>query len=88
MSMIITIATRLKKLESLQKIVHVGAEGFEGGVGPLDPHGGLLADQQAAGEGLQLRRHHHQPLDGLLHVLQRRPDDAQQPAAHGQPQSR
>ena len=73
------VRTHLQELEPVQEVVDVGAQRFEGGVGPLGPHGGLLADQQALGQGLQVGRHHHQPLDGLLHVLQRRPDDAQQP---------
>ena len=74
--------TRLQKLETFQEVLYIGAQWFERGVGSLHPHGRLFADKEAASEGLQLRGHHHQPFDGFLDVLQRRSDDAQQPAEH------
>ena len=70
--------THLQELEPVQEVVDVGAQGLEGGVRSLGPHGGLLADQEVLTHCLQVGGHHHQPLDGLLQVLQRAADDAQQ----------
>ena len=65
----VSLCSHLQELEPVQEVVDVGAQRLQGGVRPLGPHGGLLADEEAVGQGLQVSRHHHQTLDGLLQVL-------------------